>query len=748
MTLPAVNGVRPQTRYSYGWQQAKYKNSSGALVSSGVPTTVLTSVSSCQTQTSCTGTADETKATPTYNNNLLPASVTVAAGNNSASRTTALGYDAQGNVTSVDGPLAGTSDTSNLTYDKGRELILAVTPDPDGAGSLPRLAQQVNYAASGLVTSVQEGTADAGGTAFTATRQTTFGYDSYGRQISVAAQAADGTTYGVTQASYDNRGRVQCQAVRMNSAAWGSLPASACTLQTTGSAGPDRIIKLTYDTAGRVTKSTSAYGTADTADDATSTYTNNGKVATLTDANTNQTTYAYDGFDRLKTVTYPGGSYEQYDYDTNGNVLSRRTRAGETLRFGYDVLNRLTSKIVPQRSGLSSTHTRDVYYGYDLQGHPLYARFDSASGEGLSFTFDALGQMTSTKQALDGTSRTLSYQYDAAGNRSRLTWPDSKWFEYDYDLLGRLKIVRNPLDARTLVLQQYDPDGTLSRSGKFIGAPDSYYTSDSVGRLAGLEIYGSGQSETNVEWNFTRNPASQILSQSRDNNAYAWPNAVNTSRSYAVNNLNQYLAAGAASFTYDANGNLASATSPDQTGNPQTTTYVYDVENRLVGRNDGSTGAALRYDPLGRLYEVIGTTGAVTTSSTRFLHDGDALVAEYSATGTLLRRYVHGGDRAADDPQIWFEGGGTATADARFLYADAQGSIVLKTDSDGNTAALGWASTPTTNTAFPPPPTRAGSSTPGRPGFPSLACTTTRPACTRPLSAGSCRPIPSDMPTG
>ena len=156
-----------------------------------------------------------------------------------------------------------------------------------------------------------------------------------------------------------------------------------------------------------------------------------------------------------------------------------------------------------------------------------------------------------------------------------------------------------------------------------------------------------------------------------------------------VNNLNQYLAAGAASFTYDANGNLASATAPDQTGNPQTTTYVYDVENRLVGRNDGGTGAALRYDPLGRLYEVIGTTGPVTTSSTRFLHDGDALVAEYSGTGTLLRRYVHGAEAAADDPQIWFEGGGTATADARFLYADAQGSIVLKTDSDGNIAAAG-----------------------------------------------------------
>ena len=56
----------------------------------------------------------------------------------------------------------------------------------------------------------------------------------------------------------------------------------------------------------------------------------------------------------------------------------------------------------------------------------------------------------------------------------------------------------------------------------------------------------------------------------------------------AVNELNQYTAAGPAAFQYDANGNLVG---------DGTTSYLYDAENRLVG---SSGGAQLSYDPLGR----------------------------------------------------------------------------------------------------------------------------------------------------
>jgi RHS repeat-associated protein len=82
--------------------------------------------------------------------------------------------------------------------------------------------------------------------------------------------------------------------------------------------------------------------------------------------------------------------------------------------------------------------------------------------------------------------------------------------------------------------------------------------------------------------------------------------------------------------------------------------------------------ATLTYDPLGRLWQVV-----KGSANTRFLYDGDALVAEYDGTGALTNRYVHGSNTAADDPLIWYATGGTVK---RYLHADHLGSIVAATN--------------------------------------------------------------------
>jgi RHS repeat-associated protein len=148
-------------------------------------------------------------------------------------------------------------------------------------------------------------------------------------------------------------------------------------------------------------------------------------------------------------------------------------------------------------------------------------------------------------------------------------------------------------------------------------------------------------------------------------------------RPYTTNGLNQYTNAGSVGFTYDANGNLITSPGP---GSGEVLTYVYDVENRLVGRTS-STGASpaatLAYDPLGRLYRV-----SSPTTDTRFLYDGDALVAEYDAAGTLLRRHAHW--TGADVPVATFEvTGGTGLGTMRQLLPDHQGSIVAQADGSG-----------------------------------------------------------------
>jgi RHS repeat-associated protein len=189
-----------------------------------------------------------------------------------------------------------------------------------------------------------------------------------------------------------------------------------------------------------------------------------------------------------------------------------------------------------------------------------------------------------------------------------------------------------------------------------------------VGRLNGLgHYYGAGGS-ADVLWLYQHNPAGQIASATRDNDAYAWTRHYAVDRSYTANGLNQYSGVGGLTYGYDANGNLTSDGSR---------TFLYDVENRMVST---SAGATLSYDPLGRLFQITASGGAIT----RFLYDGDALVAEYDAAGAMLRRHVH--NVGADVPLATYEGSDLTTL--RHLYADHQGSIVALGDAAGITVAV------------------------------------------------------------
>jgi RHS repeat-associated protein len=162
----------------------------------------------------------------------------------------------------------------------------------------------------------------------------------------------------------------------------------------------------------------------------------------------------------------------------------------------------------------------------------------------------------------------------------------------------------------------------------------SPYGYDAVGRLTSLahDLAGSAGDQS---LGFSYNPASQIVTRTSSNDLYAWTGHYAVDRNYSVNGLNQYTSAGGASFTYDANGNLAG---------DGANAYVYDAENRLVSASGGHN-ASLAYDPLGRLWQV--TSGS---STTRFLHDGDRLLMEYDGAGANVSVYVYG--PGADEPLV------------------------------------------------------------------------------------------------
>jgi RHS repeat-associated protein len=680
---PTTGATRPQARYGYSQLQAYFDTGSG-IVASGEPVWVLTSTSACQTGASCSGTADEVKTTIGYGpqttgtgNNLLPASVSKGAGDASLTATTAIAHDDVGNVASVDGPLAGSADTTTYRYDSDRERVGAVSPDPDGSGALKNRAVKVTYNALGQATKVEQGTvnsqSDADWAAFSTLQETDTTYDSAHRPATQSLVSGT-TTYALTQTGYDAAGRVTCTAQRMSPSYYGSLPSDACALgteQTSPDYGPDRIVKATWDAVNRVAVTTSAYEvTGVQSDEVTTAYTANGRVASVTDAEGNKTSYVYDGQDRLSQTLYPSGTkgagtsnsadYEQLSYETtaggtltSATVASIRNRAGETASFSHDALGRTILKDLPGTEP-------DVTYSYDLLGRLTGA---SQTGSSLAFTFDALGrQLTETRGGY-----TYASGWDLAGRRTRLTHPDGFYVDQDYLVTGELAHIReNGATSGVGVLATFAYDDLGRRSLLTYGdGTTTSYSYDGASRLTQQALDLAGTS-SDLTLGFSYNPAGQIVSSTRSNDAYAWGRHYNLNRGYTANGLNQYSAVATLTPTYDARGNLTSDGS---------TTFGYDSENKLTQLPSGVT---IHYDPVG-LMDWTGTT----TPALIYDKDGTDMTAERTGTGTLLRRTVFG--PGADEPLVWYEGSGTTSR--RFLHADERGSITAVTDTTGASLA-------------------------------------------------------------
>jgi RHS repeat-associated protein len=252
------------------------------------------------------------------------------------------------------------------------------------------------------------------------------------------------------------------------------------------------------------------------------------------------------------------------------------------------------------------------------------------------------------------------------GNRTRITYPDGPWFDLAHDGLGRPNYL-SVTSSFGLMFTSYTAHGLPNASSR---GNDSLspYDYDGIQRHNYLGHWFPN-SAGNGLWTYARNPASQIASTTSYADVYSWTGHYAVNRNYTTDGLNRYSQAGNADFAYDLNGNLITETSA--TG---TRTWLYDVENRLVGAPGNLT---ISYDPLGRLFQTSG--GSFPT--TRYLYDGDALVAEYDGLGVMIRRYVHWA--GADVPVVSYPDD-TLTSPS-YLYADHQGSIVAVANANGQT---------------------------------------------------------------
>ena len=209
-------------------------------------------------------------------------------------------------------------------------------------------------------------------------------------------------------------------------------------------------------------------------------FTPNGQRASLTDAAGNATTYTWDGFDRLSTTSWPGGSYETLGYDTGGNVTTRGTRAGQPIAYAYDGLNRLVTKTPPSPWPV-------VSYTYDLAGRvksvsdtsatiPSIATPGSTTAYTVSTAYDALNRpmgvtwdpAPAATAPAAGTVVQFGHAYNKANQRTAQTVSDATWLSYPAATPATTSYTANSLNQYTAVggvTPAYDGNGNLTFDG-------------------------------------------------------------------------------------------------------------------------------------------------------------------------------------------------------------------------------------------------------------------------------------------
>lgn len=564
-------------------------------------------------------------------------------------------YDAAGNPLTITDALGA---TRTFTYDPSFNRPLTVR---DRAGNVSKH----EYDSRGNLTK----TTNPNG------QSTLFQYDSKGQLVAIIDAA--GRTTRFEYSVHGNLTRLTDPSGAGSSATFDTL---GNVLVVTDAEG--RQTSHTYDANLRLTHTGDARGGQTVREfDAAG----NIVAATLPDGA--RTTYEYDSFNRLTKATNPLNQATTFAYDRRNNLTSQTDAKGQQIRFTYDAVDRLVLKNRPD-GGINYTYDRvgnlltitdadsSVSFTFDASNRLTDARTGSSSHQPttlIRFTYDANGNR---RTMTDPTGGVTNYEYDALSRLTSLTDPSSQIYRFTYDAASRRKQISKPAGAATvytyddanhlvtLLNQSAAGNLTLSyaydRAGNRLNMTDSVgahaYSYDSLYRLTGATHSGGG------------NPAETYAYDSLGNRTSS-----HLSATYAHNAANRLTADAQFDYQYDANGNL---TSRKERASGKTTTYAYDSENQLV-RIDfpDATSALYRYDGLGRRIEKV-----VNGQTRQFVYDGQDILFEYAAGGTVEARYTHGPDA---DEVLGVRRGGTNS----FFETDAQGSVIRVTDGTNVEAA-------------------------------------------------------------
>jgi RHS repeat-associated protein len=450
---------------------------------------------------------------------------------------------------------------------------------------------------------------------------------------------------------------------------------------------------LTYDAGGNVTQRTDTAGRL-----TTYAYDNLNRTSSTTDADNKTTSFEYDLLSRTtavndalnqryqfaydavgrQTAITRGSLSMSFQYDAVGNRTQRTDYNGAITNYTYDNLNRLTTIAYP---------TRTVTYAYMVTGQVSRATNENGS---VYVGYDNRYRVSSFS---DPFYYGISYNYDTAGNRTKLSLNGATFATYTYDAVNRLTNLKD--SANLSFPHSYDAVNRLITRGAPNGVATNY-AYDGLSRLTALtQVAGA---TTLVGNQYTYNDANNITNwtnasgnhaygydpvdrltsatnSTQPNENYAYDGVGNRttshhSASYNYQSFNRLAGTRTRTYTYDNNGNLVS-----QTDSAGTTIFTWNEENQLtqVALPSGLV-VNYKYDGLGRRIQRTTSAGA----NERYVYDGPDVLLDLNADWSVATKYLNGPGIDNHLRQT------SATTGASYYLTDHLGSTAALTDATGN----------------------------------------------------------------
>ncbi|MEW6370593.1 MAG: DUF6531 domain-containing protein [Pseudomonadota bacterium] len=378
----------------------------------------------------------------------------------------------------------------------------------------------------------------------------------------------------------------------------------------------------TFDTAGNLVSITNpmqhisewtshdGFGNARTYTDAnnvtfTQTHNHWGGIQTLTDHNGNTTTWTYTPQRKVKSVSYPTGRFEKYEYNDAGRLIEiSNAQEGQAMRFDFDVKQNRSEVSSPRHvPGMVGEVPVGVFPATPESKFIATTDFDSLGrkytvlgnhGQRADLRYDDNGNV---KTVTDAAGRTTSYDYDAQNRVVKIIAADGGVLTQAYNKRGNLEVVTDPRGLKTVYT--YDSFGAI----KSVRSPDTGLTTydyDTVGRLT--KMTAADGRVTTFEWDklgrrTKRCSGGECHSYIYDSGAYG---------KGRLTGLDDW--AGNTTYEYNAAGQLVTQVN-NIYGQLFTTTWSYDGVGRLTNMVY-PTGLVLTYD-----YDSFGRRTAIKSAT-------------------------------------------------------------------------------------------------------------------------------------